>query len=292
MPVLAVRDGQQLEMFEDQFRDGFWRVSECDSLLTEAEFRLDSGPQTGDEIDVEAGKVGWRSFTDNLHRQLSFLDAHGPKTEAELAVWLDRAIPHHDVTQVEAGLFMKKAIADLTSKRAFTFEQLVANRFRLRDSIADKIRHLRKTTAKAAYAQMLLPECVTPLEVSPGLCFTFPLNQYPAPSVYEGPIRFNKHYYELPADMNKEEADCAAFIDSLPEVEFWVRNLERDQYAFWLQTSTDKFYPDFVARLKDGRSSPSNTKAVISNRPTTRRRKTLSDSFGKHAAKVCVSSGW
>jgi type III restriction enzyme len=71
--------------------------------------------------------------------------------------------------------------------------------------------------------------------------------------VYQGPIRFNKHYYELPADRDKEEAQCAAFIDSLPEVEFWVRNLERDQYAFWLQTSTDKFYPDFVAKLKDGR---------------------------------------
>lgn len=45
-------------------------------------------------------------------------------------------------------------------------------------------------------------------------------------------------------------------IDSLHgriAVEFWVRNLERDQYAFWLQTSTDKFYPDFVAKLKDGR---------------------------------------
>ena len=53
--------------------------------------------------------------------------------------------------------------------------------------------------------------------------------------------------------MNGEEAECALFIDSLPEVEFWVRNLERDQFAFWLQTSTDKFYPDFVAKLKDGR---------------------------------------
>jgi type III restriction enzyme len=53
--------------------------------------------------------------------------------------------------------------------------------------------------------------------------------------------------------MNQEEVECAAFIDAMPEVEFWVRNLERDQYAFWLQTSTDKFYPDFVAMLKDGR---------------------------------------
>jgi type III restriction enzyme len=253
VPVLAVREGKQLELFEDQFREGFWKLSECEALLAEDEFKLDGGAQTGAEIDVEKGKVSWHSFTDDLHRQLSFLDSHGPGTAAELAIWLDRAIPHPDVTQAEAGLFMKKAIDALMDKRGFSLEELVANRFRLRDAVAEKIRHLRKTAAKQAFSQMLLPEYQTPLEVSPELCFRFPLNQYPAPAVYEGSISFNKHYYELPAKMNGEEADCAAFIDSMPEVEFWVRNLERDQYAFWLQTSTDKFYPDFVAKLKDGR---------------------------------------
>jgi len=52
--------------------------------------------------------------------------------------------------------------------------------------------------------------------------------------------------------MNGEEAECAAFLDSLAEVRFWVRNLERDDCSFRLQTSTDKFYPDFVAELRDG----------------------------------------
>ena len=56
VPVLAVRDGQQCELFEDQFREGFWRLSGCDSLLAEGEFRVDTGPQTGAEIDVEAGR--------------------------------------------------------------------------------------------------------------------------------------------------------------------------------------------------------------------------------------------
>ena len=33
-----------------------------------------------------------------------------------------------------------------------------------------------------------------------------------------------------------------------------MRNLERqDQAALWLPTASDKFYPDFVAKLKDGR---------------------------------------
>jgi type III restriction enzyme len=53
--------------------------------------------------------------------------------------------------------------------------------------------------------------------------------------------------------MNGEEAECAAFIDGLKEVEYWVRNVERSDYSFWLPTSSDKFYPDFVVQLKDNR---------------------------------------
>ena len=33
-----------------------------------------------------------------------------------------------------------------------------------------------------------------------------------------------------------------------------MRNIERqDKFSFWLPTSTDYFYPDFVAELVDGR---------------------------------------
>ena len=52
---------------------------------------------------------------------------------------------------------------------------------------------------------------------------------------------------------SNEELECAVFLDSLQEVEVWVRNPSRSSKAFWLQTSTDKFYPDFVCKLKDGR---------------------------------------
>jgi type III restriction enzyme len=54
--------------------------------------------------------------------------------------------------------------------------------------------------------------------------------------------------------MNSEEADCALWLDHHPAVDFWVRNIERRPESFWLQTYTDKFYPDFVCQLIDGRS--------------------------------------
>ncbi len=51
-----------------------------------------------------------------------------------------------------------------------------------------------------------------------------------------------------------EEFKCAKFIDELPDVEFWCVIPERQPiHSFWLQTSTDRFYPDFIIKLKSGK---------------------------------------
>ena len=253
VPALAVRIGKQLEFFEDQFREVPWRLSQCEPALTEAEFALKTGPAQVAEVDVDdKGKIGYH-FVEELERHLSLIDMRGPRTEEELAVWLDRAIEHWDITHAEASLFLRRVIESLIQDRGFTLQRLVANRFRLRDAARDKIQAHRADAERQAYQKMLLPDAAMPLEVSPEVCFTFPLDAYPAVTWYTGPQKFNKHYYQNIAEMNGEEAACAAIIDSLPEIEYWVRNLVRDGYSFWLQTSTDKFYPDFVARLKDGR---------------------------------------
>lgn len=52
----------------------------------------------------------------------------------------------------------------------------------------------------------------------------------------------------------KEEFQCAQFLDGLPEVKFWTRNLSGKATSFRLQTSTDWFYPDFVCQLVDWRT--------------------------------------
>jgi type III restriction enzyme len=75
---------------------------------------------------------------------------------------------------------------------------------------------------------------------------------------FNGRWEFRKHYYgppgELDDDVGSEETACAIAIDGMPEVKFWVRNLERrGDASFWLPTSTDRFYPDFVLQLVDGR---------------------------------------
>lgn len=51
-----------------------------------------------------------------------------------------------------------------------------------------------------------------------------------------------------------EEVKCALALDSLSGLKYWTRNVSRHANSFSLPTSTDKFYPDFVAVMEDGRS--------------------------------------
>ena len=50
-----------------------------------------------------------------------------------------------------------------------------------------------------------------------------------------------------------EEFQCAQVIDSLPGLKHWVRNVARHPRSFCLPTASDKFYPDFVTEMEDGR---------------------------------------
>lgn len=253
VPLLATCIEGQLQLFEDQFREVPWKLSDCDCSLSEQEFSSARGTERVAAVDVdEDGKIRY-SFMGDLQRQLFLLDVHGPQNEGELAVWLDQSIPHPDITQRETFVFLSGLLRFLIEKRRFSFQELNSHRWRLRDALKEKISHYRCHVVEYAYQQMLLPGCESPLEVDPSFCFTYDSVNYPAARFYEGPIRFPKHYYLQPAYMNSEEAQCAAFLDNRAEVDCWVRNLERSDYAFWLPTSTDRFYPDFVAELKDGR---------------------------------------
>lgn len=290
VPWLTVRVGEQMEIFEDQFRDAPWNLGDCDPRLSEAEFSM--GGPTGREAEVdinERGEVQIR-FLEKLRQQLTFNDLRGPRTESELTDWLDRAIDHPDITQTQSSLFLRRLVDYLVTERGIALPEVVAARFRLRDVAAQKIDQYRTQAFAESYQRMLLPHAPTPLEVSPALCFQFPRYNYPANRFYQGPIRFRNHYYEQPGDMNEEEVSCAAIVDSLPQVKYWVRNLERrPDCAFWLQTSTDKFYPDFVALLKDGRYLVVEYKgADRMESPDTKEKKEIGDLWEARSKGLCV----
>src|ERR1039458_6483809 len=94
------------------------------------------------------------------------------------------------------------------------------------------------------------------VQASEEFTFQFDPNNYPANWFYSGSWRLEKHYYPNPGEMDAsgEEFECAAEINRHVAVKTWVRNLSKQPtLSFWLQTATDRFYPDFVALLHDGR---------------------------------------
>jgi len=103
---------------------------------------------------------------------------------------------------------------------------------------------------------------VPSVEQMANYAFQFQPGQYPARQQYQGSYEFNKHFYPIIHDLREmtasgevgEEFRCAQVLDAHPKVKQWVRNIERqEKLSFWLPTSTDYFYPDFVAELMDGR---------------------------------------
>ncbi len=64
---------------------------------------------------------------------------------------------------------------------------------------------------------LLLPDAVTPEVVDPTTLLSFKGSQYPASAWNTPGIQFRHHYFSKSADMNGDEARCAAEIDRSPD---------------------------------------------------------------------------
>jgi type III restriction enzyme len=259
VPMLAIRVDGQLELFEEgHFLDTAWKLSDCEASLSDSEFPSEYVSGATGEIDVsDEGKVEVH-FVDQIHRQLRLLGIEPGWDVAGLTNWLDRQISHPDITLTESTLFIHWLLSNLIESRGLKVEQLAGQKFRLRNAIAEKIDQHRRAAAMKAYQRVLFSAEAGQIEVSSDICCVFSEDKYPANWYYEGAYQFRKHFFPPPRigelKIEGEEHDCAVFLDQLDAVKYWIRNLERRaDSSFWLQTPTDKFYPDFVALLNDGR---------------------------------------
>ncbi len=251
LPQLALRFDDGLELAESEtclYAYG-WDLLKYPAQLTQDEFTVDDDAKHF-MADIEGKKVVIQ-YADS-DQQLSLEGIDTPWTELELSRWLDKRLKQHDVKQVDMLEFLRRMVDYLLKRSDLDMPKLVQGKFLLEKVIKEKISEHRKKATHDGFQQCLFSnDAIVDIgEYS----FTFDPTQYPANRLYGGQYKFSKHYYPRIADMNKEEADFAFALDKNPLIEFWVRNIERNSdHAFWLPTSSDKFYPDFVAKLKDGR---------------------------------------
>ena len=156
------------------------------------------------------------------------------------------------LTDAEIDIWLQRVVAGLEA-RGITLAQMTAHRHRLFKAVATRVNELEKSHRKVVYETLLFGDGSGTVYVTLANVFTFHPDKYPVGERYHG-LALPRHYYKEIGAMNDEEIKCAQVIAHDGRVEAWVRNLEREpKYSFWIQTSSDKFYPDFVAKLENGK---------------------------------------
>lgn len=260
VPRLCGVEQGQLELLD---RGAVPHVFQWDLLAYPADlsgFRFNEESMTF-EVDIEGRAVGYQQVRDDAATYLPGFAQD--RSASDLIGWLDHEIRDPSVKQPVLREWLRRAVSGLLDERGFSLAQLLKGQFILRRKLEEQLWIARDQAGRSGFQQALFEGG---LEIvasdAPGHAFTYPADMalYPAHRYYEGPYRFRKHFYPIPGDLDwktaggrvGEEFECAQAIDLLDEVDFWVRNLVHAS-QFWMPTSRQRTYPDFVAKLRDGR---------------------------------------
>ncbi len=233
-----------------------WSLADHPARLEPDEFKIVETTNTF-EIDLDGNRllIAAGDSSEGMLKDVEVYDW----TPASLVGWLDSKVRDPWISQTELLAWLGDVITYLTRDRSLPLAQLMRCKFILARKLGEKIKGFRQKERDKVYQLNLFgPEAR--LEVSFDEGFKFFDEMYADVPKYRGTkFAFRNHFMgpdEVPAfdgAEGGEEEQCALVIDGLPGLKFWTRNVARHRNSFSLPTSTDKFYPDFVAMMEDER---------------------------------------
>ena len=233
-----------------------WKLLDHSPRLEEGEFAIRETAR-GFVIDYsDRDGITYQLVSEEEQLALN-VDVEGWTPEA-LVLWLDRQARQPDIRQSELIRWLRDLVSHLIDMRGMHISALMRGKFLLARKIQDKLGAIRRKERKTVYQRYLFaPEAR--VEVSFDHAFAFRQDMYRDHRRYRGRWRPRRHFLgadRVPAFDGVEDGEefrCAQAIDSLPGLRYWIRNVARDPASFSLPTATDRFYPDFVTQLDDGR---------------------------------------
>ncbi len=251
--------------------DGSWQLVESQTLANIAGFSLLADPVTGlasynpqdyarmATLDTSAKQ---KIEIELESRQLELDGVKTAITEADLIRDLADVVRTEYTVPGELDGYLARVLHCLLHGRRdaeHTLTGLVRHRHELARAVAADIAVRVDAARRKGFGAAMALDMFSEPTKTDGFRHEFRFNpdHYPArPPYYDGSVRFKKHYYALIHDLRDggEEWECAVAIEGLTQVTKWVRNVEKDRVnSFWLPTSSDYFYPDFVCELAGGR---------------------------------------
>jgi type III restriction enzyme len=250
VPRLSLHVQGELDLAEPE---SFIDLAGWDLLGDPADARLDSFNYTetgeGFAFDVEGDTLVYR----NIEEEIALaLDERTEWDAAALSRFIDANTRQVHTAQPVYLEFCRRIVADLIERRRMSLAALVRGKFALRKAVVKHVEELRARTARRGVQMFLDGQGAPDFAQAPP--FAFAPTFYNVTSFHDGGgFRAKRHFYARIGKMNGFEVRCATVIDRLPEVETWVRNGDRAPGNYALARSTGHFFPDFVAKLHDGR---------------------------------------
>ena len=223
--------------------------------LNENEFTI-TKQGNGFMIDIDNHSLKY-SPTGEDQYEMAFMSVDNWTAE-NLVRWLDKQLRDSYFSQATMVKWLSDVVNYLIEHRGLKLAELMLAKYALANKLKTKIQTAYANARQKSYQTSLFaPQARVELNFDNG--FEFFDNMYENEICYRGGYKFSKHYLgsnnvpNFDGGVDGEEFQCAKAIDSNPSVKYWIRNVARHPNSFWLPTSTDKFYPDFVAMLNDGR---------------------------------------
>ena len=274
LPLLSIEEEGELLAFEESYILDYVSIDESDIIkhasLSLDEFSIELTEHIGvidiskdNRMYVQSLDEGASLFNDEEVSATMVEHKHGAyKSDREahkLAVGIAKIIYDENsdilkiITSTQLNEFVYSVILQLGRDRGIDAQSLVAKKYALKRAILEKLNVLVKSSKKISFDKLLGSGKFT---LSNENMVDFLPNSY-NPNPDSRSSNFKKHHYTYvdKFDSYTEEYEVALYIDKLPQVTTWIRNISRDsQNAFWLQTSDDKFYPDFIIKLNNGKT--------------------------------------
>lgn len=168
-----------------------------------------------------------------------------------LTHWLEKRIRTHANGNLGQSIIVEYIGRNLDNLESneLTMAILWRCRHQLLESMKRNLTDTQKKSCENAMEQYLFAPDAKVISEN---VFEFGVHDYNPPQQYHSQYVFKKHYYSAIRNMNSEEVQVARILDSMEQVEYWICNQERGK-GFNLPLATARFFPDFVAKLTDGR---------------------------------------
>lgn len=256
--LLAAMDGEVFVADADAVLERTdWSLTRHPARLSEEEFAFRRNEELV-EIDLDGDKLIYR----RENREQAVLPGLGTVPDGDLEAgfvrWLERECRVADIPSSELQTWLAGVVADLLG-RGIGIRTLIDWQHALAARLRRKIAEIRGLERRQAWQANLFDG--PPVDGADAPVIRFDAAVYPdVPTRPTGSLRLTRHllgHDRAPltdGDISGEEFQCALALDGLEAVDVWVRNVARHRDSFWLpRPNGNRFYPDFLAKLTDGR---------------------------------------